>query len=185
MMTNFINTLIYSREFLFAMVTIVVGTYFFYYFGLKKFSPKEIMRFWLSTVLLLIFNLIISSILVFAVFYFTKIQTFGFVPLFLLFNLFYSVNLPVGFFLMKKNPVIKGKKSGDVPDPLKVELKENKFRTLNLLLILALVLIPMLFLGNGSITMLLIFLLISGVVSSVSEIFLLPQTLKLLGKVFK
>ena len=62
---------------------------------------------------------------------------------------------------------------------------QNKFRILNLLLILALVLFPMLFLGNGSINLLVIFLLVSGVVSSISEIFLLPQMLKLFEKIIK
>jgi hypothetical protein len=185
MITNFINSIIYNREFLFSLVILIIGAYFFYYFGLKKFSPKDISKFWLSTVLMLLFNLVVSAVLVFTIFYFTKSQAFGFVNLFLLFNLFYSANLLIGFFLVKKNTVVKGKRSGDVLDPVKEELSENKFRTLNLFLILALVLFPMLVLGNGNINLLIIFLLISGVVSSISEIFLLPKTLKQLEKVFK
>ena len=185
MTENFMNSIIYSKEFLLALVVLVIGSYIFYYFELRKFSFKEVIRFWVTTLLILLFNLVISTLLVFSIYYFGKSQFFSFVTLYLLFNLFYSIYLLGVFFLMKKNLVVKGKKSGDVSDPLKFELNENKFRTLNLFLILVLVLVPMLVLGNGSIAVLIISLLVSGVVSSVSEIFLLQPTIKLLEKVLK
>lgn len=184
-MIDLVNSLIFNREFLAAFGFSLAGVLVLLSFMFGKFSGKIVLRFWFSFVFSLFLNLLTTLVLVFVVSYFAKFQLGQFLTLVFIFTIIYYVNLALSFAVMLGNTLPKAKKTGDFLEAVEDGVQENTSRVINLFVILAILLVVMFVLGNGSINALLVSLLISGLVSSASSVFFFPRFLKLFEKILK
>lgn len=185
MINEFIKILISSREILASVCIFLIVLLSLCYYLFNDRASKLVKNLSFG-----IFLTLISSLLVLLVSYFTiatvlKNLNSQYIALSVLFFLLYVINLIIGFLVDTKNALFKGKKTGDLLDALDEVRDSNISRTTSLLVFLFILLLSIVALGNGRINALVILLIVSGVISSMSCIYILPLFLKISEKVFK
>jgi hypothetical protein len=185
MINSYLTSLIFSKEILIStgLSLAILLTVCWYLF--KDRSSSLVSKLFFGTTLTLVLDLLVLFISYFLVLSILKSFSIQYLVVSILFALFYYINLIINITVDIKNALFKGKNTGKLNEALK-SIKENtSSRVTSLAVILFILLISVIAVGNGRINVLVILLFISGVIPTLSSLYILPSFLKLSEKVFK
>lgn len=185
MINEYLQILISSREILISICISLVVLFSLCYYLFNGRSSMLVKNFLFSVSLTLVFSLFILLVSYLMIVTVLKNLNTQYLTLSVLFFLAYFMNLIIGFLVNTKNALFKGKKTGSLTEVLNEVKGSNVSRTASLLVFLFILLLSIVALGNGRINALVILLLASGIISSLSCIYILPLFLKISEKVFK
>lgn len=185
MINEYLTRLISSREILISIGFSLIILLTLCYYLFKDRSSDLVGKFFMGILATLTIDLIVLFVAYFLVFYILKNINTPFLIVSVLFFLFYFINLIIKIIVDTRNALFKGKKIGSLKEALGIVRNENISRVITLVVFLLIFLLSIVAVGNGRINTLVVLLLISGVVSSFSSIYILPLFLKISDKVIK
>ncbi|MFZ2663785.1 MAG: hypothetical protein WAX66_00235 [Patescibacteria group bacterium] len=185
MIIYYLTNLISSREILTSIIVSLISIAVCCYYLFKNRSFVLFIKSFISFSLSLILSIFLLRLSFVPVFYLSKDLNNQFFIVSTMFFLFYFVSLVIKYMVSLKNALFKGKKTSSLKEALNSTKKENISRVATLFVFLSVFLLSIVFIGYGRINILAVLLFISGILSSLSCVFILPLFLKISEKVFK
>ncbi len=185
MIINILGTQINILNYLLIMSVSSLAVLAMFLFIFDKYSRKVLFRFWCTLLSLVLINISFFILFLSLASSFLKFNIGSFDAAYVVFIIILTVVINLSLVMRIKAIFPKAKKSGDLYSVSTIEFYDNRNKSLNLLAVSSLIIIPIYMVGNEFMKGLLISLFLTVFISCLSSIFLFSILLKTFDKIFK